>query len=119
MDLEVENKDLTPLWHILKDKIEFKTENFGVARMVCPQKRNDWSAEKKGVFQFYVAKRWKHSVGYKLADFVKTDIAFEQKRRNDSDGRRSHCYETLYWNNGEPAYEIVKRPGITKIRELE
>ena len=114
IDLEVENEDLTPLWHILKDKIECKTENFGVARMVCPQKRNHWSVEEKGVFQLYVGKRWKHSVGYKLVDFVKTDIAFEQKRRNDSDGRRSHRYETLYWNNGEPAYEIVKRPGITK-----
>ena len=40
IDLEVENEDLTPLWHILKDKIEYKTENVGVARMVCPQKRN-------------------------------------------------------------------------------
>ena len=62
-----------------KDKIECKTENLGVARMVCPQKRNHWSAEEKGVFQLYVGKRWKHSVGYKLVDFVKTDIAFEQK----------------------------------------
>ena len=71
------------------------------------------------VFQLYVAKRWKESVGYKLIEMVETDIVFEHKRRNDSDGRRSHCYETLYWNNGEPAYEIVKRPGITKIGGLE
>ena len=108
--LELENEDLTPLWHILKDKIECKTENFGVARMVCPPKRNHWSAEEKGIFQLHVAKGWKDSVGYKLIDLVKTDIVFEQKRSD----RRSHCYETLFWNNGEPAYEIIKRPGITK-----
>ena len=111
--LELENEELTPLWHILKDKIECKTDNFGVAKMVCPPKRNRRSAEEKAVFQFYVAKRWKDSVGYKLINLVKTDIVFEQKRRNDSDGR-SHRYETLYWNNGEPAYEILKRPGNTK-----
>ena len=112
--LELENKYLTPLWHTLKHKIKCKTEDFGVIRMECLPKRNHWSAEEKGVFQFYVAKRWKDSVGYKLIDLVKTDIVFEQKRRYDSDERRSHPYETLYWNNGEPAYEIVTRPGITK-----
>ena len=112
--LELENEELTPLWHILKDKIECKTDNFGVAGMVCPPKRNRSSAEEKAVFQLYVAKEWKHLVGYKLIDLVKTDIVFEHKRRNNSDSRRSHHYETLYWNNGEPAYEIVTCPGITK-----
>ena len=112
--LELENKDLTRLWHFLKDKIECKTKNFGVARMVCPAKTNRWSAEEKAVFLLYVSKRWKDSVGYQLIKFVKTDIVFEQERRNDFDDRRSHRCETLYWNNGEPAYEIVKRPGITK-----
>ena len=112
--LELENKDLTRLWHILKDKIECKTNNFEVARMECPPKRNERSAEEKGIFQLYVAKRSKVSVGYKLIVFVETDIVFEQKSRSDSDDRGSNRYETLYWNNGEPAYEIVKRPGITK-----
>ena len=107
--VEVENEGLTPLWHILKVKIECKTEDFGVTRMECPPKRNRRSAEEKGIFQLYVAKRWKESVGYKLIKLVETDIVFEQKGRSDSDG-----YETLYWNNGEPAYEIVTRPGITK-----
>ena len=112
--VEVENEELTELWHILKEEIECKTENFGVAGMVCPPKRNQRSAEEKAVFQLYVGKEWKDSVGYKLIDLVETDIVFEHKRRSDSDDRRSHCYETLYWNNGEPAYEIVTRPGITK-----
>ena len=112
--LELENEDLTELWHILKDEIECKTKNFGVARMVCPPKRNRRSPEEDAVFLLYVDKEWKDSVGYKLIDLVETDIVFEQKRRSDSDDRRSHRYETLYWNNGEPAYEIVKRPGITK-----
>ena len=111
--VELENEELTPIWHILKDKIECKTKNFGVAKMMCPPKRNQWSAEEKVVFQLYVAKRWKDSVGYKLIDLVERDIIFEQKR-SDSDDRRSHYYETLYWNNCEPAYEIVTRPGITK-----
>ena len=57
-------------------------------------------------------KRWKDSVSYKLIDLWK-QIVFEQNR-SDSDDRRSNRYETLYWNNGEPAYEIVKRPEITK-----
>ena len=39
---------------------------------------------------------------------MKTDIVFEQKRRNDPDDRKSNHYETLYWNNGEAVYEIVK-----------
>ena len=112
--LEVENEDLTELWHILKEEIECKTKNFGVARMECPPKRNRRSAEEEAVFLLYVGKEWKDSVGYKLIDLVETDIVFEQKRRSDSNDRRSHRYETLYWNNGEPAYEIVKRPGITK-----
>ena len=112
--VEVENEDLTDLWHILKDKIECKTDNFGVAAMVCPPKRNQRSAEEKAVFHLYIGKEWKDSVGYKLIKLVETDIVFEQKRRSDSDSRRSHRYETLYWNNGEPAYEIVTRPGITK-----
>ena len=55
------------------------TEDFGVIRMECLPKRNHWSAEEKGIFQLYVAKIWKESVGYKLIDLVKTDIAFEQK----------------------------------------
>ena len=38
--VEVENEDLTELWHILKGKIECKTENFGVAGMECLPKRN-------------------------------------------------------------------------------
>ena len=38
--LEVKNEDLTELWHILKEQIKCKTTNFGVARMVCPPKRN-------------------------------------------------------------------------------
>ena len=112
--VELENEDMTSSWHILKDKIEYKTENFGVTRMECPPKRNHWSAEEKGVFHLYVAEGWKDSVGYKLITLLKTDIKFEPKRRNYSDSRRSHCYETLYWNNGEPAYEIVTRPRITK-----
>ena len=111
--LELENKGLTQLWHILKDKIECKTNNFGVARMMCPPKRNHCSAEEKAVFLLYVSKRWKDSVGYKLIELLKTDIVFEQKRRSDSDDRSSHRYQTLYWNIGEPAYEIVTRPGIT------
>ena len=112
--VEVENEDLTELWHILKEEIKCKTENFGVAGMECPPKRNRRSTEEQAVFLLYVGKEWKDSVGYKLIDFVETDIVFERKRRSDSDSRRSHRYETLYWNNGEPAYEIVTRPGITK-----
>ena len=79
--------------------------------MVCPPKRNRRSAEEKAVFLLYVGKEWKDTVGYKLIDLVKTDIVFEQ---SDSDSRKSHRYETLYWNDGEPAYKIVTRPGITK-----
>ena len=77
--VEVENEDLTDLWHILKDKIECKTKNFGVTRMECPLKRNHQSAEEKGIFQFYVANRWKVSVGYKLIKLVETDIVLKQK----------------------------------------
>ena len=112
--VEVENKDLTELWHILKGKIECKTENFGVAEMECLPKRNRRSAEEKAVFQLYVGKEWKDSVGYKLIDLLETDIVFEHKRTSDSDSWRSHRDKTLYWNNGEPVYEIVTRPGITK-----
>ena len=84
--IEQENEDLTELWHILKDKIECKTKNFGVTRMECPLKRNHQSAEEKGIFQFYVAKRWKVSVGYKLIKLVETDIVLKQKGRSDPDG---------------------------------
>ena len=60
--VQLENEDLTPLWHTLKDKIECMTEDFGVIRMEClPAKRNHWSAEEKGIFQLYVAKIWKVS----------------------------------------------------------
>ena len=108
--LELENEELTELWHILKDKIKCKTDNFGVAAMVCPPKRNRRSAEEEGVFHLYVGKEWKDSVGYKLIDLVETDIVFEQKRKSDSDCRRSCCFETLYWNNGEPDYKCLRRP---------
>ena len=77
-------------------------------------KKNQKSAEEKAVFSVVCGQEWKDSVGYKLIKVMKTDIVFEQKRRNESDDRRSNHYETLYWNNGEPAYEIVKHAVITK-----
>ena len=108
--VELENEDLTNYWYLLKENIECKTKNFGIAAMVCPPKRNPSSAEEQAVFLLYVSRKWKDSVGFYLINLVKKDIVFERKWFD----RRSQQFETLYWNNCEPAYEIVKRRGITK-----
>ena len=57
--VEVENEDLTELWHILKEDIECKTENFGITAMLCPPKRNRRSAEYKLFFICMLARNGK------------------------------------------------------------
>ena len=100
--VELENEDLTDYWHLLKEKIECETENFGTAKMVCPPKRNPSSSEEKAVFRLYVSREWKDSVGFYLINLIKKDIVFERKRSQCD--RQSQQFETLYWNNCEPAY---------------
>ena len=43
---------------------------------------------------------------------MKRDIDYE--RISGGDGNMRGVVETLYWNEGEPDYEEIRRKGITK-----
>ena len=103
--LTLEHKELTKLWHILKEKMVHG--NLEAQKMVCPPKQNEYSRFEKPVFHFYTSKDKMRCVGIKLAHIVCQDVVYEYKQRH------SH-FVTLYWNEGEPDYERIRRKGITK-----
>ena len=101
-----EYKKLTGLWHALKKLVESEKDNFGVIRMVCPPKQN-WNCPKeRPEFHIYTCKGRRRSVGQKLIRMMEDDIVYQYKHENRE--------EVLYWNDGEPDYERVRRKGITK-----
>ena len=102
--IELEYQDLTALWHILKKNIESDKENIGALLMVCPKKRNKYSTERP-VFHVYTNKEKMRNVGLGLVNVIQCNVMFEFKKD-------LRCV-TLYWNDGEPDYEIVRRKGIT------
>lgn len=109
--LRLEYEELTSLWHFLKDIFESKSKNFGVIRMVCPPKRDRNSPDEKPVFHIYTSASRKSLVGRKLIKIIERDMLYEQKPRY----YHLPCLEeTLFWNDGEPAYEHITRKGITK-----
>ena len=106
--LYLENDELTELWHYLKDMIECKQTNFGIIEMVCPPKRVRKSPTESSIFHIYTSSKNRKSVGRKL---IERDMDYEQKPQY----RNMRCVvETLYWNDGEPDYERIRRKGITK-----
>ena len=109
--LSLEYAGLTGLWHFLKEQIESPEENFGVIRMVCPPKRVRKSQTEMPEFHLYTNKANKKAVGLHVIKFVGDDIVYEYKPQKYGHTARP---EVLYWNDGEPDYEVVKRKGITK-----
>ena len=103
--------ELTRLWHFLKKQIESHRKNFGVIRMVCPQKRVRNSPTEMPEFHLYTNKKNMKAVGLRLIRFVERNIVYQYKQQKYGHTARP---EVLYWNNGEPDYEVVRRKGITK-----
>jgi hypothetical protein len=110
--LYLEYEELTDMWHLLKDTIESKDDNFGIIRMVCPPKRVRSSQTESPVFHVYTSKEDYKSVGNKLIRLAKRDIDFECKPQYSND--KQGVLDTLYWNDGEPDFEKVGRKGITR-----
>ena len=109
--LYLEYKELTELWHYLKEIIECRERNFGIIKMVCPPKRIRRSSTEKPVFLVYTSGKDSKPVGKKLINLIKRDIVYECKaRHHDQPG----VVKTLFWNEGEPDYERIRRKGITK-----
>ena len=107
----LEYEELTELWHYLKDIIECKEKNFGITKMICPPKRDRKSPTEKPLFHVYTSRKDSKLVGEKLIKIVKRDIVYECKARH-RDPRGG--VKTLFWNEGEPNYERIRRKGITK-----
>ena len=126
--LTLDYDELTDLWHSLKRSIESEKKNFGVVRMVCPPKQNYRSSTEMPVFHFYTSSEARKKVGLKLIKFVKEDIVYQLKPQQpqlqassrEQPSFRPQRYkapareEVLFWNDGEPDYERVRRKGITK-----
>ena len=74
--LNVENTELTELWHFIKNIIECKEENFGIIKMVCPRKFEQHSPTEKPVFHIYMNSS-SRSIGRKLIKLVQRDLIFE------------------------------------------
>ena len=108
----LEYEELTGLWHHLKNIIETKEKNFGIVRMVCPPKRVRRSPTESPVFHVYTGLKAYRSVGKKLIEYTESDIDYE--RKPGGYGNMRGVVETLYWNEGEPDYERIRRKGITK-----
>ena len=103
--LPLKKKELTSLWYLLRNKIKSVTECYGVIKMVCPPKQD---RSEDPVFHLYTSSQHKESVGIKLINLIKKDICYEHRH-----SRTGHK-ETLFWNDGEPHYERIRRKGITK-----
>ena len=101
------NRKLTDLWHFLKDEIESRNEKFQVIKMECPPKCEFSSQTERPRFFIFTNEKEKNAVGKYLIEQVKRDIRYEFNER-------PHSSETLYWNDGEPAYEQIRRRGITR-----
>ena len=99
--LYMEYQELTGLWHLLKEKIESKEEKFQALKMECPPKHDFTSRTEKPRFFIFTSKKEKNSVGKYLIEQVKRDIQYECNEE-------PYSSETLYWNGGKPAYEIIK-----------
>ena len=90
--LQLENVELTELWHHLSDIIKSR-KNPGIIQMICPYKEDRKSPTEKPVFEVYTSDKDKHSVGKMLVNLVKRDI--------------------LYCNyNGHPASTLPYKKGI-------
>ena len=100
--LELENKELTGLWHHLKGLIESEEKNFGIVKMVCPPKKERNSRTEKGKFEISTSNKDSRIVGQKLIELVKRNIKYSVIE----DGRAKGAEETLFWNDGYPDYEI-------------
>ena len=109
--LRLENEELTELWHILKDLIGVEEENPGIIKMVCPPKIQRNFHREQPVFHVYTSNRHSKHVGKQLINFVERNIKYECRPNH---GQAQGFMKTLYWNGGEPDYEIVRRRGITK-----
>ena len=109
--LFLEYMELTGLWHFLKRHVESEEENFGVIRMVCPPKRVRNSPTEMPEFHLHTNKTKMKVVGLKLIMMVEKDIVYQYKPQRYGVPSRE---EVLYWNDGEPDYERVRRKGITK-----
>lgn len=127
--LLLEYTELTGIWHLLRKMVESEDENFGVIRMVCPPKRVHNSPIEPPELHLQTSREKKGIVGRKLIAIVQRDIVYQYKPmqysppgRGERGGyqRRPQRYsapsreEVLYWNDGEPDYEKVRRKGITK-----
>jgi len=96
---------LTHFWHLLKGKIE--NGQMKAIKMVCPPKRKRSSRNEKPVFHVYTNEEHVKSVGSLLILEVCHDIQYEKKNGYPH-------YRTLYWNEGEYAYEKITRKRITR-----
>lgn len=87
--LTLEYKELTDLWHFLKDIVESEEKNFGILRMECPPKRERNSRTEKPVFHVFTKSEDKEPVGNKLIELVKRDIKYHD----------SGTEEDLFWSD--------------------
>ena len=94
--LQLEHKELTELWHSLKEIIESSEKNPGIIKMECPPKKEKYSCTEKPIFEVHTSDKDKHSVGKMLIDLVKRDIKY-------CESTSSHPGTTLFWN-GESDY---------------
>ena len=96
-------KNLTSLWHFLKEIIEEGI--LGPVEMVCPPKLKWWDKYEEAVFLVYTARKNKERVGFTLAMLVETDIKYELNRMLS---REKPVYNhRIVWNTDEPVYVMT------------
>ena len=105
--IELEYKDLTDLWHNLKEEIE--DGKLGPVEMVCPPKLNKSDQKEKPVFMIYTACENKESVGVAVAFVVEKDMRYELSRKAYSRSFEGAVYNhQIIWNE----VETNDKPGI-------
>ena len=99
--LQLERPALTNWWYFLKSIVENEEKNFSIIKVVCPAKRVRNSPEEKPVFHIYTSSKDRDEVGKYLIELLEADIEYQHRCRLGGSG----MVETLFWNDGEPAYE--------------
>ena len=114
-NIPVNDDELLHLWDSLRVRME--SGYLKAVEMVCSPKRH------RNEIHILTSKERKDDVGFKLIHIIRADLVYEPEapdpwmdwRRQEGSRSRfsSATTNTLFWNHGEPAYEVVTRRGIT------